>query len=143
MFIKGKKVLYDREDEDLVSQFSWYLNKGYVETKKRGRTLLLHRLVTGLYDEENRSKAKDLVVDHVNGDKLDNRKENLRVVSVQQNAMNRKRSVGVHLTPTGKWIAVTTLNGKTYHLGTYGSRGEAKEVYDKMMEMRNSVYLPE
>ncbi len=77
----GGAALIDAADADLVSGFRFCLNpKGYVGTTPCGRGRLLHRLILG--------SVRGQIVDHINGDKLDNRRANLRHVSEQMNAIN-------------------------------------------------------
>jgi hypothetical protein len=76
-------------------------------------------------------------VDHVNGDKLDNRRTNLRVVTNAQNqinrhALNRNNKTGLrgvnytpHLSPSKPWRAQITANRKNVHLGLFATRDEA------------------
>lgn len=78
---KGR-ALIDIEDVEKVSQYKWYLgNNGYVfnDTDKDNR-LALHRFVIGY--------EGDLYLDHINNDRVDCRKENLRVVNPRQNVVN-------------------------------------------------------
>ena len=88
----------------------------------------LHRLVAG-------AKAKE-IVDHVNGDTLDNRRSNLRVVGKSENGGNRTRkpAVGVYLTRTKRWVAKIKHNYKQIHLGTYNTFAEAKTIRDRAAE---------
>jgi hypothetical protein len=80
-----------------------------------------------------------MMVDHINLDPMDNRRENLRICTAQQNAFNRsKRSgsaspyKGVWRSRHGKrWVAVVTCGGRDYHEGTYGSQEEAAMAYDR------------
>ena len=75
---------------------TWRQHKGtgyivsskYNKTTKSPETIYLHRFVLGL------KKGDGKIVDHINGDKLDNRPENLRLVTRAQNAQNRTRAVG-------------------------------------------------
>jgi len=121
----GLKTKIDREDYPLVRQVSWRYNKGYAEGKVGGKTTALHRFI------------KDLVVDHINHDTLDNRKANLRVVTVQENSFNHnlhsKKTLktnlkGVHETPFG-FVAQMKLDGRLFQLGTYSTSEEAHGVY--------------
>jgi hypothetical protein len=77
---------------------------------------LLHRLILS-------PKAHE-VVDHINGNGLDNRRENLRAVTQKENQQNRRvttgRAKGVHFRESrGYWIARITVNGKIIHLGNF------------------------
>lgn len=76
----GFQTKIDREDYPLVRQVSWRYNKGYAEGKVGGKTTALHRFIL--------KAPRDLVVDHINHDTLDNRKANLRVITVQENSFN-------------------------------------------------------
>lgn len=77
-------------------------------------------------------------VDHVNGNKLDNRRENLRMCSNSQNMANRRaprvnRSgfKGVHFFKRdGTWRAAITQDYKTKHIGYYATPEEAARAYD-------------
>jgi hypothetical protein len=78
-------------------------------------------------------------VDHINGDTLDNRRENLRLVTARQNQANsRKRKEasskykGVAWHPvSGKWRAYISPNGKQQHLGLFSDEVDAARAYDK------------
>lgn len=130
----GKVTLVDDADLPLLSAFRWTLGRsGYARThvkKADGRTTTvdLHRLLTdargGLYQ------------DHVNGNRLDNRRCNLRPATVQQNAANKK----VHRnSKTGlkgvrragqRFQAVIHRNGKQHHLGYYPTAQLAAAAYN-------------
>lgn len=68
----------------------------------------------------------DLQIDHINNDGLDNRINNLRLVTGQENLKNKRKYktnktgvTGVRRLPSGKWAARITCNGKFYYLGTH------------------------
>lgn len=96
---------------------------GYVQT---GRGKLLHRELLGLTTRDGK------IGDHINGDKLDNRRANLRVVTPSMSSANvRHRAAsgyrGVY--PNKKrWAAAARQNGKKLHLGTYDTPEQAAEV---------------
>lgn len=117
-------VLIDAEDYDNIKDYKWYLTKGYVTNRKLGK---LHRYLT--------NTPKHLVVDHINMNKLDNRKENLRVCKQQQNCFNKleqKNNSSGHRGVTfnkrnNKWRARIGLNEKQIHLGYYDKLEDAIE----------------
>lgn len=75
-------------DVDLVGDHKWYGTTGYMVTRLNGKTTYLHRLIMirVLGRELNRREE----VDHINGNGLDNRRENLRLASHAQNLKNLK-----------------------------------------------------
>lgn len=76
-------------------------------------TLFMHRVILGT----------DQFVDHINHNKLDNRRSNLRIITKSQNQMNSNyRGVDDH---NGKWTARIKLHGKIAYLGTYEHEEEA------------------
>ncbi len=84
------EVLLDHEDYIRFSGMNWSIDKdGYVRRNQwingSTKTLLLHRCVLNVEWES----ADETCVDHINGNRLDNRKENLRIVSYAENAANR------------------------------------------------------
>ena len=95
--------------------------KGYLVMTAFGKRYTLHRLawlyVKGYWP---------LIIDHINGDKLDNRFCNLREVTNQENHMNNRRAsnntsgvTGVYYNKKRNlWCAQMKFNGKTYHLGS-------------------------
>lgn len=81
------KVFYDEEDTELLAQYTWCVSHGYVVTNDRrpdGNKYMteMHRRVMEAPD--------GIQVDHINGNRSDNRKENLRLCTKTQNARNRK-----------------------------------------------------
>ena len=84
---QGKYALVDDADFEMVSKFKWsYDPKGYAFTnfgkRPHRRVLFLHRFIMG--------EPKDKECDHINNDKLDNRRENLRICTRFENSCNRK-----------------------------------------------------
>ena len=74
-------VIVDMEDYEGLSKFPWYLSQGYAST--RGN-MTMHRMLMGDIPEDH-------VVDHINNNKLDNRKNNLRIASRAQNSQNKQK----------------------------------------------------
>jgi hypothetical protein len=146
----GKFAIVDSEDFEWLSTWKWqYINSGYANrvTNVGGRisvggayvNIPMHRAITKC--------EKGLVVDHINGNKLDNRKENLRVCSHTQNLWNSsysKRGVsgyrGVSWCNTNqKWLSLIICNGKRKQLGHFHCKHEAAKAYNqKAMELYGS-----
>jgi hypothetical protein len=117
-------VLIDADDVELVSRYSWYaVSSKNTKYAKTGRNIRMHRLILGVNDPY-------LVVDHINGDGLDNRKSNLRIVDSTTNVQNRQRSKVGNRCPgvykeRGRWRAQVTVNYKKHHLGIFDCESDA------------------
>lgn len=109
----------------------WYaadFNKGVVYAVRSAKGTKLHRVLAG-------AKGRS-VVDHIDGDGLNNRLSNIRVCGQSLNQRNkamcrRNKSgvIGVVPAPTpGRWVAQGSVNGVRYSLGTFASVEEAAEV---------------
>ena len=118
-------TLIDDEDFSLVRGQKWCLHSaGYACTNVKNDQgkqviLLLHRFLLGA--------TKGQCVDHINRDRLDNRRENLRLVTHQQNmwniGFNKKNTSGFRGVSfekrTNKWVAKIKLNDHTFFLGRH------------------------
>ena len=107
-------------------------NKEYWVIKLNGKAYKRGRLVYLI----THGKWPDPCVDHINGNSLDDRPENLRQATIMENSWNhksRKRKLnlpmGVRLNPTGSYSARITVNKKQIHLGCFITAEEAKSVY--------------
>jgi hypothetical protein len=141
--IKGYKVKIDDEDEGRVTAHSWWVSSspqidGHVicfSTKIGKKIIKLHRFLMG--------GASGLVVDHRDGDRLNNQKSNLRVCTVRENNINvgltrRNRSGyrGVSFSKTsGKWRATISLDRKQLHLGYFDRPEKASAAYEEAAEL--------
>ena len=119
---QGRSTVVDDEDYEFLSQWKWQVTtKGYVyrmfKVNGKNKAIPLHRLLL--------KPPKHLQVDHINGDKLDNRKENLRAVNQFQNMANRPKlgqssSIYLGVSKVGdKWAAFVEHNRRTVHLGLF------------------------
>jgi len=129
-------ALVDDEDYELVNRYKWQvlisMNRLYVKRTDvfdgKRTTQYMHTLITGFKQ-----------VDHINGDGLDNRRENLRSANHILNQGNVKSWLnntsgfrGVKLERrTGKWVAQLNTKAKHLHLGTFTTKEEAARAYDK------------
>ena len=97
-----------------------------------GKQVLAHRLIADIEGWDLDGK----VVDHINGDGLDNRIENLQVVTQSQNMMKQRKPAGCSSDYKGvmrfrdKWRSRITVNGKTKSLGVYKTEQEAALAYN-------------
>lgn len=105
---------------------------GYVKIRLDGVNYLAHRLV---WLHENGSFPDDML-DHINGDRSDNRIENLREANNSLNQQNRKLSarnttgsVGVTLRKYNRWRASIVIRKKFISLGSFSSKEEAEAAY--------------
>lgn len=77
---KGEEFYFDLEDYNLIKDICWLITKeGYVKGLQKGEHIFMHNLV-----------MNNLFIDHIHHNKNDNRKENLRLITVSQNMFNRK-----------------------------------------------------
>ena len=127
---KDGYAIIDAEDVG-VTKTNWNLGvRGYPVT---GKGVTLHHAIMG-------KPKKGMVYDHINRNKLDNRKSNLRLVSVRQNVINAGKSknntsgyrgVWKQSYAENKWAANIKVNYKKISLGTYSTKEEAARAYDK------------
>lgn len=129
---KGEAFFIDASDYEVIKKHSWYISKrGYVTTNIKRKATPMHKILLG----EN----KGFDVDHISGNKLDNRRSNLRICTHQQNMFNQKiRStnktgfIGVSLIKKiGKYEAYIHHNGRKKYLGIYKNPIEAAIERDK------------
>jgi hypothetical protein len=112
----GQEVLLDAEIAARLGDRSLSLGShGYVQIWD-GEVHLLHRWIMGVARGEGYAR----IVDHFNGDRLDNRRENLRIVSATESNLNRGvKGRCVYPTRHGKWVARVAHRGKNHYLGTF------------------------
>lgn len=132
---KNQVVIVDDEDYEYLNQFKWYLSYyGYAvrNTKMENgnkKSIKMHREILKVQSNE--------FIDHINHNRLDNRKSNLRIATKSQNAANSKKRKssskfkGVSwIQILGKWRARIRVNGKSYHLGVFNNEIDAAIAYN-------------
>lgn len=147
-FTNSDKVfILDDCDWPLISQWAnrFYLaSDGYAASTHLGRPMIVHRRLMSLYHYDGK------YVDHIDGDKLNNRRANLRVCDNQQNcagkvvttkwAKIKSRYKGVVWDkPTSKWRAQVGYKYKIYYLGVFQTEELAALAYNsKATELHGS-----
>lgn len=141
---QGHLVLIDAIDYEWLNQWKWSFS-GYCGRKfgyavrrtypkgrnRKSKTVLMHRLITEC--------PEGMEVDHINGNRMDCRRSNLRVCTRLGNTKNRGlgknntsgfKGVSWHKI-NGVWTANIRLNKKRIHLGSFKDKTEAAKAYDK------------
>ena len=132
---QGQYAIVDDEYFDEINQYNWYSNKGYavrhVTVSGKRTKQLMHRLITNCPD--------DMEVDHINHDKLDNQKSNLRVCSTSENQHNQQMRTKAKTSSykgvcfdkhAGKWRARIGLNNEYKFLGLFENEIDAAIAYN-------------
>lgn len=116
---EGKSVIVDDADYEKYNHLRWHLSDtGYAVRRNNGETYRLHRLIMNC--------PEGMVIDHLNGNKLDCRKSNLRICTQAENAGNHHNTKGYTYDKSrGKWMV--KYEGKFY--GRYETETEAKRAY--------------
>lgn len=140
---KGYTALVDDEDFDELSKYKWqaqirpraiYVQRGYWDSKQKKQIIVfIHRQIMRC--------PKGLVVDHINHNGLDNRKENLRICTLSQNRQNTRKTKPnkygykgicfIKKNKTKPYQAQLHYGNKIISLGAYSTPEEAACAYDK------------
>lgn len=134
-------ALVDDEDVPGLLWNRWYVHETptgiYARTnRERPRTLLMHRLIM--------DAPRDLEVDHVNGNGLDNRRENLRLATRRENARNVRKQDGrtsrfkgvAWQEGKGVWEAYIKGHPQHVHIGVFRTEEDAARAYDYFARLR-------
>jgi len=136
---EGKYTIVDLQDFYLLNDYDWvtygkgdciYAVRHLISADVKEQIVRMHRYIM--------KAPEELLVDHKNGDGLDNRRSNLRLATFSQNMQNRRKHkktsskfLGVCFDKrNGKWRAKIKYNGKTIHLGRFDNEEDAARAYD-------------
>lgn len=105
---------------------------GYIKVMFQGKMYYAHRMVWMMIN----GRLPNGLIDHINGNKVDNRIDNLRESSKSQNGANSELALrggklrGTTRLKNGKFQSQMKCEGKTYYLGTYSTREDARTAYE-------------
>lgn len=130
---RGAKTVLYQCDLRFVYMYNWYYStRGYAETNCRAtrKNLKMHRLIM--------QPPTGMVIDHINSDPLDNRRDNLRICTQTENARNSKHQQrtksglrGVYWSNKDrKWTARINTGGKFRSLGYFNNKIDAAVAFD-------------
>lgn len=130
---QGKAAVVDDADYALLAGYHWhYMGIGYAARSQGGKRIYMHRVIMGA--------PVGMQVDHIDGDRLNNTRSNLRICTAQQNHHNRRplrretssSYKGVHFhKQTGHWRAVIRIDGRRIYLGFFHHAIDGAAAYDK------------
>lgn len=125
---KGHFAIVDDQDFELLNKLKWQAsgpksNNAFYAVSRGG--IRMHRIIMDC--------PEDMIVDHINGNGLDNRRSNLRIGTQSLNCVNRKRTPGANLRGARKkknrWQAYIKIHGKQKSLGYFSTEIEAHNAY--------------
>lgn len=141
---KVDKIWFQENYQKLIDQqIRFQIAAGYVCYQKNRKTFYLHSLVCPPTDGK--------VADHINRDKMDNRRENLRLLDRRGNAINRgpnkNNAIGIKNVSwnsrIGKYQVCLSINGKHKHIGYYESIKDAAQAAQEAQTKYHPEYIQE
>lgn len=132
---KGHLAIIDSADVNLIVSYHWHAKEKffsdgrlkcvYAVSRYRNKSTYLHRIILDCQD--------GLLVDHIDGDGLNNKRSNLRIATHSENSRNQRyrtdnksgvKGVAFHK-DTGKWQAFIRVGNKQRHLGLFANKENA------------------
>jgi hypothetical protein len=130
----GDLYRWKRHRKWSISKFMKCDNKpnksnGYIQPEINHKHIYLHRVISAAFLGLDINDT-NIQVDHINGIRHDNRVENLRLVTCQQNQFNQTKAKGFTWNKQhNKWHAQIRLNGKLKYLGLFNNEEDAHQAY--------------
>lgn len=136
--IKGGTVQISREDLPRIQNFNWYVSTlGYaVATIPRtgSKKIWMHKTILG--------SKEGYLTDHINRDRLDNRRKNLRFASIQENNRNTNCTGYYFQKGTNKWRVRIMKDKKLHHIGYFPTPDEAKNARKRAAKQLFGAFAP-
>lgn len=131
-FNQNAVTYIDENDYEKISKYSWWLSNNYIHGSVNNKKVRLSRFILNYTGND--------VVDHINGNTLDNRKQNLRIITRKQNSMNKKSRVNSTSKYLGisyykrinKWVSEIRIDGKKICIGQFINEIDAAKARDKV-----------
>ncbi len=127
----GHYAYVDAADYEELSRYAWHLNGGYAVRHEKGKRIYMHR--------EIMQAPQGMVVDHIDGNRANDCRFNLRVCTRAENQRNQRKRLGSQSQFKGvtyckqhrKWLARCRGRGRTYRLGYFDNEVDAARAYDR------------
>ena len=148
---QGKFALVDDSDFEYLNQWKWHICNGYAARREYlgggyrkdiTNYILMHRLIN--------KTPNGFHTDHIDGNRLNNRKKNLRTASCSQNVMNQYREKTKNKTSIykgvnfckrdGNWRVQLNIKGKNTHIGYYKTEIEAAKSYNIAVKKYRGIF---
>jgi hypothetical protein len=128
---KGEEIQVGEQDYETINKIGWHIQNGYARGCVERKKISMHKFVMG-------EPPKGMEIDHINRNKLDNRRMNLRFVSKSENAHNREMGAGCvwYENRIKRWRAEMRDNGRKQHLGVFLTEQEARTAYETAKRLR-------
>lgn len=127
----GQSILVDDSDYEWLNSMAWHITpKDYASHTEKGKRILMHRLIL--------NTPKGMLTDHIDRNRLNNTRANLRICTHHENCFNRKKNAnntsdfkGVNWDKKDKkWRAKIYYKEGTKHLGSYTNKMDAAKAYN-------------
>jgi hypothetical protein len=127
----GQFAIVDAEDYEWLNRYTWVLWSGYAIRHSSGKSFFMHREIV--------QAPPGMVVDHINGNRLDNRRCNLRLCTRPQNVRNAAKRPGCLSQYKGvsfdrrhnSWYATIWFKNRSIGLGHYHDEAQTARAYDR------------
>lgn len=144
-FIYEDGLLLNRKTRHIYTNYD---RDGYIRVRIDGREYRAHRII---WEMHNGPIPEGMLIDHIDGDTKNNKLDNLRLATRQQNNANRTKTTlnctvgaglpkGVIKTSSGKFRARISYYGENYSLGTYDTAEQASEAYCEAAGILNGEF---